>query len=309
MQKLYDACVLAGQLSSEDNLLVYRQHGIFERANLNALPQQHPTAIILGGQNASGKSTLGEQFVKEYQNTGIVRIDGDSLRRYHPNFKKYNAENDKLTAAYTAKDSGVWTRRLIEEAGKNSFNMLIETTLRSPDVVSETVNRLTAGGYNVRAEIFVVCYDKSLLGCYKRYEMMKARGGFGRFVHDHALKAAYNGMPETLQRLQQEKKCSSIRLYTREQVLFQGDYRTTDIIDIVQQERRREFTLDEIKFLQSGWKDVGEKMTARKANPEEFQEVLRRLKERANSMIKAKYPITNSDAIINISSDFSKSFA
>ena len=298
----YEDCVIAGQLSDIENLKIYRGRKIFETVAYNAIPQKRPVAIILGGQNASGKSSQCERFLLKYeqQGYGIVRIEGDALRDYHPKFDEYNRLDDKLMAAYTAKDSGVWTRRLIEDAGRRRLNMLIETTLRSPEVVSETTRRLAEGGYDVQAKIFVVSYDKSLVGCYDRYETMKYTRGAGRFVHDQSLIAAYEGMPKTLERLQLEQYCSCIHLYTRTDTLFEEDYRTVNILEIVQQERRREFTHDEATFLNERWKMVIEKMFEREATKEEFVEMLRRIKNRLDSMIVEKYPQTNIEVVNDI---------
>ena len=298
----YENCVIAGQLSDKENLRIYKERKIFEKTAGNAISQKHPVAIILGGQNASGKSALGEQFTLryEYQGCGIVRIEGDALRDYHPKFNEYNNLDDKLMVAYTAKDSGIWTSRLIVDASRSRMNMLIETTMRNPDVVCETVRRLFESGYDVQAKVLVVNYDKSLVGCYKRYEDLKSSRGAGRFVHDHSLIAAYMGMPKTLQQLQKEQHCSCIHLYTRTGVLFEGDYHTVNLLDIVQQERRREFTIDEINFLNKRWKIVCDKMIERRADKEEFAEMTRRIKNRIQSMIAEKYPQTNIDTLMNI---------
>jgi UDP-N-acetylglucosamine kinase len=249
----YEQCVIAGALSELENLRIYKNAKIFEEFSHNVIPQNNPVAIILGGQNASGKSTLGKKFLQEYQRNGmgIAKVEGDALREYHPLFSNFVQDNEKMMPAYTAKDSGMWTRRLIEDLGRNRCNMLVETTMRSPAVVCETVRRLHEAGYNVQVNVFVVSYDKSLVGCFQRYEEMKVYGRYGRFVHQHALDAAYAGMPETLQVLKAQNLTSHIHLYTREHPLFIGNYRTTDIVNIVNQERRREFTVEETNFFRS----------------------------------------------------------
>ena len=274
----------------------------------NVIHQDNPVAIILGGQNASGKSTLGKQFLQEYQNNGmgIAKVEGDALREHHPLFSNFIQNDDKLMTAYTAKDSGRWTERLIRDLAASKRNMLIETTLRNPNVATETVKQLHhLAGYDVQVKAFVVHYDKSLSGCYKRYEKMKAEQGFGRFVHAHALDAAYAGMPKTLQALKEQNIASCIHLYTRNQSLFVGDYRTTDIVDIVNQERRREFTTEEIKFLRDQWKDVFTMMRSRSAGKEEFTEISDRISTRIQTMIAEKYPKTNINTMANIHAEFS----
>jgi UDP-N-acetylglucosamine kinase len=290
-------------LSEAENLRVYKNKKIFEDALQSATPQTNPIVIILGGQNASGKSTLGKKFLEECRKNGgsIVRVENDALREYHPLFAAFVQDDEKMMPAYTAKDVGRWTRRLIEDLGRNRYNMLIETTMRSPEVICETARRLHhEAGYDVQVNVFVVSYDKSLVGCFRRYERMQIDYGFGRFVHDHALKAAYAGMPETLQALKAQNVASHIHLRTREQPLFTGDYRTTDIVGIVNQERRREFTAEETAFLRDQWKEVFALMHSRNAGKDEFLEITNRMSDRVQTMVAEEYPQTNINAIVDI---------
>jgi adenylylsulfate kinase-like enzyme len=64
---LYEQCVAVGTLSEVENLRVYKNAKNYEKFSRGAIPQDNPVAIILGGQNASGKSTLGKQFFEEYR--------------------------------------------------------------------------------------------------------------------------------------------------------------------------------------------------------------------------------------------------
>jgi hypothetical protein len=216
-------------------------------------------------------------------------------------FPNFIQDDDKLMTAYTAKDSGRWTERLIRDLAASKRNMLIETTLRNPSVATETVKQLHhLAGYNVQVKAFVVHYDKSFVGCFKRYEEMKVYRGFGRFVHKHALDAAYAGMPKTLQALKEQNLVSHIHLYTREQPLFIGNYKTTDIVNIVNRERRREFTTEEVKTLHTQWEDVFAMMCSRGAGIEEFLEINERMSARIQTMIAEKYPQTNINTIVDI---------
>jgi predicted ABC-type ATPase len=305
---LYEQCVTVGALSEFENLNVYKNKRIFEDLAQDVIPQDNPVAIILGGQNASGKSTLGKQFLKKYQNAGgIAKVEGDALREYHPSFLNFVQDNDKLMTAYTAKDSGRWTERLIRDLAASKRNMLIETTLRNPNVATETVKQLHhLAGYDVQVKAFVVHYDKSLAGSFQRYEDMKVKYGFGRFVHAHALDAAYAGMPKTLQALKEQNIASCIHLYTRNHPLFVGDYRTTDIVDIVNQERQREFTTEETKFLHEQWNETFMMMRSRGAGKEEFAEISDRISARIQNMIAEKYPKTNVNTIIDIRNELSQ---
>lgn len=307
MGKSFEDCVIEGTLSVKENLRIYKEEDIYGRYSYGLIPQKQPVAILLGGQPASGKTTLRKKILQEYETKGgIAIVEGDALRKHHPRFDEYNLENDKLSAAYTAKDSGRWSERLIEDHARNRHNMIIETTLKNRTEVSGMVERLKAAGYDVQVKVFVVSYDKSLLGCYARYERQKLEDGAGRFVPDHILKDAYVGMPETLQALKEQDICSCIQLYTREEVLFEGDYRQTDIVALVQQERCRAYTSEEIRFLRNGWNDVGEKMLARGAGKEEFAEISDRMERHIGAMIKEGVAKENVHVMIDMHRDFNR---
>ncbi|MDR0737906.1 MAG: zeta toxin family protein [Prevotellaceae bacterium] len=265
-----------------------------------------PVAIILGGQNASGKSSLGSQFIDKYKLTGVgmAKVEGDALREYHPNYDKYVIENDKMMVAYTARDSALWTERLIKDLGISKRNMLIETTLRNPEVVARTAGQLALGGYVVYVKIFVVSYDKSLLGCYERYERMKAERGNGRFVHDHSLKAAYNQMPATVEKLKEQGHCACIHLYTRTGVLFEDNYKTANLSEIIIRERNRRYTREEIKELKAGWNYVAKQMYIRHAGKEEFAEVSMRMDDRIRELEKEQTQEETLQLLIDIKRDF-----
>jgi hypothetical protein len=133
---------------------------------------------------------------------------------------------------------------------------------------------------------------------------MKLQYGFGRFVHKHALDAAYAGMPKTLQALKEQNIASCIHLYTREQSLFVGDYHAVDIVSVVNQERRREFTNEEVKSLQDQWNEVFTMMRSRNAGKEEFVEISDRMSDQIQTMIAEQYPRTNINTIIGIRNEF-----
>jgi hypothetical protein len=183
----YEKEASAGFLGALKNAEIYLKKQIFEEHIAWAIPLTNPVAIIVGGQNASGKSTLGYQFLQSYETAGVgmVKIEGDALREYHPRFD--------------------------------------------------------------------------------------------RFVHDHSLKAAYNQMPVTVEKLKAQGHCSCIHLYTRTGVLFEGDYRTADLSGIIARERNRPYTHEEIEEFRAGWRSVAKQMHLRHAGKEEFAEIFRRM--------------------------------
>jgi len=103
----------------------------------DCVTSSNPVAIILGGQPASGKSYLTKVAENEHENEIFLIINGDDYRAYHP-------EHDALVkdvAHYSEKTqifSSVFTEKLIEEAVKNRFSVIIEGTMRNPETPLKT---------------------------------------------------------------------------------------------------------------------------------------------------------------------------
>lgn len=118
-----------------------KKDGLFEDINISS---QKPIAIILGGQPACGKSTLINVAKKDHPNLDFLTVNGDLYRQFHPNKElikdpiKYPIETQIF--------SSVFTEKLIEEAIKRKCNIIIEGTMRNPDVPLKTAQNLKMQG-------------------------------------------------------------------------------------------------------------------------------------------------------------------
>ncbi|MDR1370262.1 MAG: zeta toxin family protein [Dysgonamonadaceae bacterium] len=96
-----------------------------------------PTAILLGGQLVYGKSHLALLAGKEHEGKPFLKVNGDNYRIYHP-------QHDMLlkdAATYSEETqifSSVFTEKLIEEAIRNRFNIIVERTGSKPEVPLRT---------------------------------------------------------------------------------------------------------------------------------------------------------------------------
>ena len=52
----------------------------------------------------------------EKRNIFLIAIDADSLRSYHPDYRKLNNIDDKTAAIHTGADIGKWTEKVIDYA-------------------------------------------------------------------------------------------------------------------------------------------------------------------------------------------------
>jgi len=156
-----------------------KKDGLFEDINISS---QKPIAIILGGQPACGKSTLINVAKKDHPNLDFLTVNGDLYRQFHPNKElikdpiKYPIETQIF--------SSVFTERLIEEAIKRKCNIIIEGTMRNPDVP------------------------------LKRYQEEVLSKGQGRLADIDSHNKAVNGLMKSANQLYSDKAVDKISIHT-----------------------------------------------------------------------------------------------
>lgn len=135
-----------------------------------------PLAVVLGGQPGAGKHNVYEFYQRLLEN-GIVGIDCDEFRQYHPYYEKIYEEclvtkgNPSLMTNQFVYDV---SDRLIQELSDEGYNMVIESTLRTPDVAKNLVStsgfNLKDKGYDVNLSVVGTDKATSLQGTIARYE-------------------------------------------------------------------------------------------------------------------------------------------
>jgi len=250
------------------------------------LPQSasaaEPVAVILGGQPGAGKTALLNQATETLRSTGpTVVINGDELRPYHPAYSGLQRADPLNAARYTDHDSGKWVQKLIAEAQERRVNLVIESTMRRPEVFSTTSASLHASGYQVEAHVLAVSERLSWQGVHQRYEQMTAEGRAARFSTRDAHDAGASGMLDTLSRIESERSAERVMIATRDgrtlydNRLVAGEWqRSPEASNIVQAERERARTPAELATIEKSWSDVINSMQARQASPVELQRVM-----------------------------------
>lgn len=176
----------------------------------------HPTAVILGGQPGAGKSPIEAEASHKFQRSGgIVAIIGDDLRAFLPHYQQLQAADDRTAAFYTDRDSGRLVEMAITEASARRVNVLVEGTMRNPDVVARTLGQFRSAGYATDARALAVSPELSQLGIIQRYVAQKESRGVGRMTTEQAHQAALTGMLDTLDRIQDGRLADRLTIYRR----------------------------------------------------------------------------------------------
>lgn len=186
-----------------------KKDGLFEDINISS---QKPIAIILGGQPACGKSTLINVAKKDHPNLDFLTVNGDLYRQFHPN-KELIKEPIKYPIE-TQIFSSVFTERLIEEAIKRKCNIIIEGTMRNPDVPLKTAQKFKDAGFRVEAYIIAAPKEFTQLGLYNRYQEEVLSKGQGRLADIDSHNKAVNGLMKSANQLYSDKAVDKISIHT-----------------------------------------------------------------------------------------------
>lgn len=192
----------------------------------NVQPDPFPTAIVFGGQPGAGKSPAIDSAARSNPSSrGVVQILGDDLRAFHPLYAQLMASDDKTAAAYTDRDAGGWVEKLISSARERRLNLIIEGTMRRPEVVEATLGGLRDAGYRTEARVLAVPPELSWLGVLQRYEAQRQDRGYGRMTERSAHDAAVEGLPRSVALIEQKGLADRLVVLRRgDQVLFQNDW-------------------------------------------------------------------------------------
>ena len=181
--------------------------GIYERVVREALfrlvtSSPNPRIILVGGQPGAGKTKAAGQALEGLRSEGYgaALINGDDLRPFHPKYAEL-IKQDKATAAEkTGLDVGLWVERAIREAAEKKYNVVVETTLRQPEKVRQTLAAFKQHGFAVELRVLVVDKAYSNLGIYQRFaHALSIKNAVPRFTPQRFHESTLQQMPLSIE--------------------------------------------------------------------------------------------------------------
>lgn len=176
-------------------------------------PADKPTAVLCGGQPGAGKTTIHE--IQSTINPQIIIINGDEYRRHHPNYEKIQAKYGDDSVLHTQSFANAIVEGLIERLSSAKYPLVIEGTLRDPNVPLKTCATLKSKGYLVEMHVMAVSKHDSWQGTIDRYDAMKANGQTARATPKNKHDAVVDMLPQNISELHETKQFDRIALYTR----------------------------------------------------------------------------------------------
>lgn len=175
---------------------------------------QNPTAVILGGQPASGKSSLAKLVQAEHPEKKFFVVNGDNFREYHPQHNQLINNDIENYSRQTQIFSNVFTEGFIKEALENKYNVIIEGTMRNPATPLNTAEQFKAAGFKVEAYAIITPSIITELSVFNRYSEEVEKKGSGRLSDLSAHNEAVKGLPKSLDALYESGVVDKISLHT-----------------------------------------------------------------------------------------------
>lgn len=186
----------------------------------NAQPNQSiPIGIVTGGLPGSGKSAFILE-AREKLNRNIIAINGDEFRVYHPRFEKIVnlAKGDFPT--YTGSFSGKMVEKVIEEAIKQRYNIIVEGTFRTADTPIKTLQFMKDNGYKTIVKIKAVNTEIAWQSTIDRFNKMKNNGLEPRAVNKLIFEKTADNLAENTEKVYKTGLVDRLEVSNRTTKLF-----------------------------------------------------------------------------------------
>lgn len=182
---------------------------------------KRPELHIVGGQPGSGKSTLIKQIAGDLKNrfggNAVVTIIGDRFRAFHPHYDKFLESDAYRAGEFTDADLSRWVEQAVDLTVTQGNCVIIEGTLREPEVNIRTASLYLSHGFTVHLHVLAVHEFESRSRIFQRYFDQNRNSSYGRYTPREAHDRSYRVLPESIATLMNFSLFKSITLYDHNQ--------------------------------------------------------------------------------------------
>lgn len=151
-------------------------------------PVAAPTAIMLGGGPASGKSTVTSNMELD---PNTVKIDVDHIRKKLPEYGEGLARGDSTVSTFTHEESSYISKQVLKRASEGQYNTLLDGTGDSGyNSLAAKIGQMKAGGAKVRG-IYVNLDTNTAIARSKARAANPKSDSFGRTVPESFMRQSH----------------------------------------------------------------------------------------------------------------------
>lgn len=210
--KLLDELIEKYNLTDEENKKI--GDAINENMLYGKRKPKVPFAIIDMGPPGSGKTGLNGYAVKQFVEDGIVVVNNDELKPYHPKADEIASLYPEYYNKIINEDSKLWTDGLVDAAVKAKVNVLYEGTGRKIGILKRLIENMH--GYKIIIRAMAVSDLNCLMSIVERYDGQVKQKGWGRIVSADTFYKAYDEeMLETVDTFERTGLADMVEVYMR----------------------------------------------------------------------------------------------
>ncbi|HET9655331.1 MAG TPA: zeta toxin family protein [Kineosporiaceae bacterium] len=167
----------------------------------HARPSERPVTVLLGAQPGAGKTAGGNRVVDLYPPGEVIRIMGDDLRQYHPDYPDLMATDPLQMPDATDAAMRRWIDMCVDYADEHNYSVLIERTWRSVDATLGSARQAADQGRATHAVVVAVPPELSRLSTLGRYYRDVDSGKPARWTPPQVHDTAAAQLPHTVQQV------------------------------------------------------------------------------------------------------------
>lgn len=207
---------LAGyRLPVEENERIFRDEIVPLRL-ARFEPQDQPLLIVLMAQPGAGKSAHAGRIRTELASQGgVVEIDSDLYKPFHPDYHELMATDDQKMAAATRADGRAWMAQAQDYVRRHRLNAVFHETAQDPRESLDTLAAYRDAGYRIAVMALGVHESQSLQGVLHRYQEQVAERGSGRLTVAESADRSYRGILDTAHLIDQRRAADLVAVYRR----------------------------------------------------------------------------------------------
>lgn len=207
--------VLSNRTNYEFSEAAYQKAfiNVVQSVTRNVALKKNHAVLFLGAQPGAGKSTFCNM---DNNFTDYIIINGDNYRIHHPYYREIVMQDKERMAELTQSFVNRVVEDLIRELSKEGYNLIIEGTLRDPQVPIRTGNMLKEQGYTT--ELYVIGCNACISweSTISRAKLMEEVGQSPRLVPIEKYDKIVNNLVESLKKIEASHCMDRITIISRD---------------------------------------------------------------------------------------------
>jgi len=182
-------------------------------------PGEQPRAILIGGQQAAGKTTTQKLVHRALGKEGVASYDGDDNATAHPRYEaimRANGIHGQAIVQHNLPSRLHFACLQHLRTGEPKYDVVASHPLQREDWAKGWVDGFRDNGYRVSAVYIATNESNSLLGIANRYQQDRDDRGYGRWVDPAWHDESYTGVPQTAHALESQGYVDDIYVVNRD---------------------------------------------------------------------------------------------